>query len=158
MNKVIEIIPTVYDKNDITTGFEYLIKTETRTLFLFNDDEESHFTTSKGNGTAVVRPFNIVKYKQNKRLLPLSAGIITGTRKNGGYQNLEEHKSKIDDCFIVICEILLTGNYNKVRYSCNEEGLIGTSNFKVSRDVIEYITKSIWNLSFLVPDGRSLEV
>jgi hypothetical protein len=138
-----QIIPSVFTGLNKEGDFNFMIKSGNyeRTLFLFNDNTEEHFTNRKGGGNAIIRPFN--RYSNGKIY---SAGIITGNRFNGGGFKTLNHDAKfhIDSCFLEIENLLRTGNYDNIYYSAELDGLIGTSIFVVSRDVREYITTKIW--------------
>ena len=56
----IEIIGTVYEGNGLYGDFEHMIKSckYENSLFIFNDNETSHKTCSKGRGNAIIRKYN----------------------------------------------------------------------------------------------------
>lgn len=111
-----------------------------RSLFVFNDNYQDHYSCKRGAGNAVLRKFN----KYSNLLIPRSVGIPTGNYRTG-YQSLKDCKEKIDICFEEMKELLSTGNYDSVVYSINEfnDPLLGTGIFQVNFDVLKYITKQI---------------
>ena len=145
----IEIIGTVYTSKVKYGDFEYMINSGKfkNSLFIFNDNELLHETCLEGKGNAIIRKYNIFSYL-NK---PHSAGIVTGKKpiKNGGYKKFDtETKKKIDSCITEIKILLEKNIYERIFYSAEEEnGLIGTSIFKVNIDVLNYITQEIWKLN-----------
>ena len=144
----IEIIGTVFKKKGEYGDFEYMIKSGNyeNSLFLFNDNEKNHTSCKEGGGNAIIRKYN--KFALPNR--PRSAGIVTGQLPiiNGGYKNFSnETKLKIDMCIEEIKKIINENRYQQVFYSADQEnGLLGTSIFKVNEDVIKYITDQIKSL------------
>ena len=113
-------------------------------LFIFNDNEESHETSEMGGGNATIRIFN--KYSDHNP--PKSAGIPTGTLAFGGYQKFTPRiKKVIDDSFDEIKELIKKYNYHTLYFSSEPDGKIGTSIFRVDDKVRNYITHNIYNLS-----------
>ena len=82
---------------------------------------------------------------------PYSAGIVTGEKpiKNGGYRKFDLNtKQKIDACITEIKLLIEKNKYERIFYSAEEEnGVIGTSIFKVNIGVLNYITQEIWKLT-----------
>lgn len=113
-------------------------------LFIFNDNEEHHNTNRRGAGNAIMRKYN--KYNSNLDR-PRSAGIPTGTLEDGGYQELNSHVIvQVDNAIEEIKEIIKKYNYNKICYSAEKDGVLGTGIFTVDRSVLEYITTKIKEL------------
>ena len=110
-------------------------------LFIFNDDETNHNTNKRGKGNAIIRTYN--KYGIGK---PNSAGI--NTDGHTGYTKLDEStKTSIDKCLDEIKELIVKYKYKNVYYSADKDGYtLGTSIFKVNKDVIDYITSEIHKL------------
>lgn len=113
-------------------------------LYIFNDNEEYHNTNMRGAGNAIMRTFN--KYAQLK--IPLSAGIPTGTMREGGYQKFtQEIKNVIDDSIDEIIKLIEIYKYKTIYFSAELDGKLGTSIFAVNPKVINYITNRIYKLS-----------
>jgi hypothetical protein len=147
--KNVKVIGTVYKKKGVEGDFDWQIKSGLYedSLFIFNDNEENNKHKRAGKGNAVIRKYN--KYALPDR--PRSVGIITGTLENGGYNNLtKEVKDIIDKNIEEIKDIIRKHGYKKVYYSAeSDNGLLGTSIFKVDDSVIKYITRQIHSLSEL---------
>lgn len=151
--ETLEIIPIVYDNTDEHTHFEKLIKKEPNSLFIYNENEEDFKsgTYKAGGGNAILRPWrsdssNGYKPKSDKHGYAL--GIPTGS--NGeGYQKLDSSTKKIiKKSFSKIHQLLKENpTINKIYYSVDEDGKIGTNIFNVNGDVISYITKQLNKLS-----------
>lgn len=145
----IEIIGTVYEGNGLYGDFEHMIKSGKyeNSLFIFNDNEISHQTCDKGRGNAIIRKYN--RFSSLDK--PYSAGIVTGEKpiKNGGYRRFDlDTKQKIDECITEIKLLIEKNKYERIFYSAEEEnGVIGTSIFKVDIGVLNYITQEIWKLT-----------
>lgn len=86
---MVEVIGTILTAKGREGDFQWMIHQPqyNDALFLFNDNEEYHYTSRKGRGNAIVRCFN----KHSKHPIPRAAGIPTGTRSDGGYETLSEH-------------------------------------------------------------------
>ena len=133
-----------YEKNDKFGDFNWMINQSeyNNSLFIYNDDSESQLNKShkKGKGNAIIRQYN--QYADIK--IPRSAGIPTGSRKNGGYTELnEEVKEKIDLSINNIKELIIKYDYKVIYYSAKLNGKLGTGIFKVNDEVINYITEQI---------------
>jgi len=140
----VKIIPIIYDENNENTDFNKMITSGNYedSLFIFNDDEISHNTNKRGRGNAIIRIYN--KYGLGK---PNSAGINTGGRT--GYTKLDQStKASIDKCLDEIKELIVKYKYKNIYYSADKiDGYtLGTSIFKVDKDVINYITSEIHKL------------
>lgn len=143
-----KVIGVIYEGKGKYGDFDWMIKQKKyrRCLFIFNDNEEKHFTCEKGKGNAIIRQYNMYSdYEKRNKDYGVSAGIPTGTLKRGGYKILTERvKNIIDDAFIEVDEWIDSGRIDKIFYSCEEDGYtLGTSLFKVGDKVIEYITEKI---------------
>jgi hypothetical protein len=113
-------------------------------LFIFNDNTEYHDTNKRGAGNALMRPYN--KYNTSLEK-PISAGIPTGSLKDGGFMEFnKEVKKIIDDSFQEIRELIKKYNYSEIIYSTDKDGNLGTNLFEVNKDVIKYITFLIKSL------------
>ena len=101
--------------------------------------------TNREKGNAVIKKWN--KYISPNNVH--SAGICTGyTRKTGGFKNLTLLvKDIIDRDIQEIVELLKTGKYNKIKYSANQKGELGSKIFIIGPDVKKYIVDSIQKLS-----------
>ena len=141
----VKVIGTVFSKAGSYGDFEWQIKSGKfeDSLFLFNDDEDRNHHKKAGKGNAIIRKYN--KYAIPDR--PRAVGIVTG--KDGkGYTSLtDDVKKSIDSTIKEAKEIIRKFGYTKVYYSADtENGLLGTSIFKVDKKVLEYITKKIKSL------------
>ena len=142
---MVNVIGTVYEGNNKLGDFNWMIKQAEfkNCLFIFNDNVEHHGSNRKGGGNAIIRQYN----KHSNLDKPMSAGIPTGTLLNGGFTELsEEVKTLIDDCIIGIKELIEKYKYETVYFSADKNGKLGTSIFKVNKDVINYITEKIMML------------
>ncbi len=145
MDKV-QVIGIKYSRGGIFGDFKWMCTRDEyeNSLFLFNDNEEYHYTCRSGAGNAIMRRYN----KYSDLDIPISAGIPTGTLARGGYAKLTTHsKTCIDDAFKEIDELLSKYKYSRIYYSAETDGQLGTSIFRVDPDVIKYITAKIFNLS-----------
>jgi len=137
-------------------GFEVLMKKNqfTKTLFIFNDNEREHDSCKRGSGNAVIRKYNVYSSLE----YPKSHGIPTGVYRKGYSELNEECMTAIDNAISEIKELLSTGYYDSIMYSMEDDQdiVLGTGIFTVSRDVLVYITKQIFSLGdkiFIVRDG-----
>jgi hypothetical protein len=117
-------------------------------LFVFNDNE-SQFRAhqghaagarrcSAGGGNAVIRPYQCEDP-------PHAAGIPTGDA--GGYPRLTDAaRTAIDDALAAIRALLATGRYQRVIYSADPSGALGTGIFDVGDDVKRYIVDGLRTL------------
>ena len=113
-------------------------------LFIFNDNEEYHYTCRCGAGNAVMRRYN----QYSKLIKPKSAGIPTGTLGEGGYSKFTpEIKKVIDDSINEIIELIKIHQYKTIYFSAELDGKLGTSIFAVNPKVINYITNRIYGLT-----------
>ncbi len=150
----INVIGLKFVKLDWYGDFKYMIYENINnnthdSLFIYNDNEESKDNKSYGNGAgnAVIRRFNCNNPKYTNK--PYSAGIPTGTLRDGGYNELNENSKKyIDESVNEIKLLIETHKYKNLYYSIDElDGKLGTSIFNVNDDVIDYITNKIHKLS-----------
>jgi len=146
----VQIIGTIFSGIGNYGDFDKMIKSgkHNDAIFIYNDNEEEYYNKSsrKGAGNAIIRKYNqFSKYSDN----PMSVGIPTGTLEFGGYTNLnDENKIIIDDCILNLIKIIKTYKKTKIFYSAkNHTGILGTGIFKVSEDVLKYITNQIFNLT-----------
>ena len=131
-------VPTDFNPTDPTTDYAYLARLERRTLFIFNDNEEQFpHGIVRGGGNACVRPLR-------RSLPPRAAGIPTGS-KGRGYATLTPSvRAIIDAAFAIIDWLVLTGNYDRVRYCRGSTpNSLGSSIFEVGDGVMAYISKQI---------------
>lgn len=135
-----EIIPILYKTKDEYGDFNWMIRQSEfdDILFIFNDNEEYHYTNKIGKGNAIIRYYN----NYNKNLIkPRSAGIPTGNFKNFGYKSLNiDNKKIINDAINEIKLIIKKYKYKKIAYSADEKNILGTLLFKVDIIVLHYIT------------------
>lgn len=143
----IQIYGTKFTKKGQIGDFEWMIQQPNyqNSLFIFNDNEEHHNDTKKGLGNAVIRPYNM---HNSNIVIPLSAGIPTGTMLRGGYNFLTADVQKvIDGAINEIIELIKLYNYESIYYSVGPDNILGTGLFKVDKSVIQYIDKKIHELS-----------
>lgn len=134
------IICTRFSSIDDFGDYQFMINNleYNKSLFIFNDIQEYHFSCMEGEGNAVIRKYN----KNSLLTIPLSAGIPTGTLKNGGYKTLTKNIKQIIDISIdEIKDLIKKYKYEKIFYSTDNNGI-----FNVGEDVIKYITKQINSL------------
>ena len=138
-----------YNPNNITTDFEYLIKHETNSLFIYNENVElwKNKSTIKGKGNAVARPyradsefFNINNNNNNNN--NFSLGVPTAYFKTKFYSikdlNYIEHNENqklldIIDIAINNIDVFIAKNKDfikKIYWSADANNLIGLSLFK----------------------------
>jgi hypothetical protein len=142
----IEVIGSVFVGSKKPGDFEWMITRDEYkdSLFLFNDDEGRHDLSIKGQGTAIIRPYNNKGQYKNR---PRSAGIITGS-KTKGYTKLDsKSKAKIDESIEEARKIISEQGYKRVFYSADDKGDLGTGLFVVAPEVIRYTTERIKSLS-----------
>ncbi len=143
-----QVIGTIFTKPNQFGDFNWMILNPEydNSLFIFNDNEEHHNSCRQGGGNAIIRKYN----KYSSLDTPRSVGIPTGTMALGGYRTFnQEIKNKIDNYFEEIIELVNKYKYTTIYYSSelSNNGLIGTSIFKVNHKVLEYITWKIHSLS-----------
>jgi len=142
----IEIISNIYKGREQVGDFYWMYHQDEYkdVLFIFNDNEEYHNTNRRGAGNAIMRKYNKYNYNLDR---PRSAGIPTGTLKDGGYNELNSHVIvQVDNAIKEIKEIIKKYNYKKICYSAEKDGVVGTGIFTVGRSVLEYITVQIKEL------------
>ncbi len=139
-----ELIPVEFKGLGKEGDFTYMIK-EPRykdALFIFNENEEAFLSEFKKGtkGNAAIRPY---RYTDPVRAI----GIPTGHRYRfygEGYKSLtNRNKMIIDTAIIELRELLSTRRYNKVFYSADHYGNLGTSIFEVGDEVKDYILKEL---------------
>jgi len=148
----LKIIGIQFKKLKEYGDFNWMINQSTysNSLFIYNDDTESKNKYTSGKGNAIIRPYN-----QNNPDIerPRSVGIPTGTRKTGGFNELNKDvKDLIDFAVENVKDIAKKYNYSTIYYSADSDGRLGTGIFKVNKEVIDYITKKIKSLN----DDREL--
>lgn len=124
--------------------FRWMIEREeyADSLFIFNDNEEQFFLHRRkphpesgcapGGGNAVIRPFQCADP-------PRAAGIPTGAGGMGYYELNDHVRSVIDRAVSDIRDLLGTGSYERIFYSADRSGGLGTGIFSVADDVKQYI-------------------
>lgn len=138
-----EIVPIIYSGSNKYGDFSWMIRQPEYqdSLFIFNDNIESKTSYTNGGGNASIRSYNINNPNIN---IPLSAGIPTGSVITRGFESLTEtNKKYIDDSIEIIKELISKYKYKKIFYSAEKNGLLGQSIFKISDDVVKYITNEI---------------
>lgn len=141
-----EIVPITYDGPNKYGDFSWMIRQPEYkdSLFIFNDNIESKTSYTNGGGNASIRSYNINNPNIN---IPRSVGIPTGSVIFRGFTTLNEtNKKYIDDSIEIIKELISKYKYKMIFYSSDKNGLLGQSLFKISDDIIKYITNEINNL------------
>lgn len=155
----LEVTGIQFKKTGEYGDFEWMINNPEYddVLFIYNDDIESVGKYQKGQGNAVIRPYNLNNPKIDK---PRSAGIPTGSRKlKKGFDSLDEETKKyIDTSINVIKDIITKYGYKTVMYSGDKDGVIGSNIFIINKDVKDYITKQIQSLKNFKASDSSGEV
>lgn len=133
---------SIYTRCSTFGDFQWMIATDVhpRALYIFNDNDKDHYTSSRGCGNAAIRPYN--RYNLHRSGIPRSAGVSTGlSSRRGGFQALDAGVSAIIDRDISeIKDLLSTGCYDSVIYSADSDGVtLGTGIFRVARQVKDYI-------------------
>lgn len=114
-----------------------------KNLYIFGDSEKDHNTSNPGINSAIMRQFN----KYSGLIIPYSFGIPTGNER-GGYSSLNAYTMhQINMAFEELEEDLVRYSYEKIYFSANPDGLIGTNSHDVGWDVINYITEKMIALS-----------
>lgn len=143
----IELLRSSFTGGGRDGDFTWMIEQpdHSRTLFVFNDNESQFYEHQKrlgtahschrGGGNAAIRPYQCLTP-------PRATGIPTGD--NGGYTDLAEAQSAIDDAIRHLDVLLASGQYDRVAISWNHERqILGTGIFTVDRTVLEYIVEQI---------------
>ena len=147
MSHVPDVIGCVFTKKGEHGDFEWMIFQEefNNSLFIFNDNEHHMNSIRKGGGSACIRPFNFLGFERAGFDFPRSVGIVTG-RSTSGYQNLKDGQISIDYCFDILNKVLKKHAYDAIYFPEGKGGLIGSSIFSVSSEVLVYITRRLRNL------------
>lgn len=134
----IDIIGIKYDSPQM--DFSTLIHHSQRTLFIFNDNWKEHYSSKRGSGNAIIRPYN----QASGLSIPKSFGIPTGDYRNG-YSYLLEGKQSIDISLNELQSLISTGNYDRIIYSIDDyrNPILGRGIFLIGDEVKRYITKQI---------------
>lgn len=150
----IQIIASQFKSKNTEGDFNYMIQRDMNleidplTLYIYNDNTESHYTQSyrSGIGNAIIRKFNKFNPSISR---PFSAGIPTGSLEHGGFEELSnEAMNVINESIKIIELIIITCDIKTIYYSTNNStGLLGNSLFDVNDDVLNYITMKIKKLS-----------
>lgn len=143
---MVKIIPVRFSARGMYGDFDWMIRQPAYqdTLFIYNDNEETFYSKSSqsGAGNAIIRPF---RFTTPPRALPIPTGLRWG---GGGYPSLNSHnKIVIDTAINDIKYILIKYGYDKIMYSADEHGKLGTSIFVVGEDVKTYIVSQLLALS-----------
>jgi hypothetical protein len=140
---MVKLIPIQFNGIGKVGDFNWMIKQPQYhdVLFLFNENVESFYNgySGPGAGNAVIRPY---RYNNPIRSMSIPTGYINYNEEGwrGGFKRLDDKtKSIIDHAFKLIEEELAKGKINKIYYSAEKDGRLGTSIFKVNKEVIDYI-------------------
>jgi len=147
--QAIKIIASVFSGDGKVGDFGWMITQPeyAKTFFIFNDNvsqfkiHQDHPNDpsgcSIGGGNAIIRPYQC-------KTPPQAGGIPTGPSFIG---LTAEVKQMIDAAIQAIKMGIQSGGYDRVAYSSNGHGGLGTSIFKVPQDVKTYIVAQINTLS-----------
>lgn len=137
----IRIVGVKYTK-DTFTDFEIMMHHPdySNALFIFNDNETEHRSAKKGNGNAVVRPFN--NYSSLEK--PKSFGIPTGKYRTG-YVSYHEGIQAVYMACQELSGLIQKHGYDTIVYCISDlsHPLMGCEIFHVDRDILRYITRYI---------------
>ena len=145
--KAIALIPSIFRRRNQVGDFLWEINASLRlsqssgsskTLWIFNDNQEDRRSSVAGGGNAAIRPYNV--YGVHKAA-PLSAGITTGSN-GAGYPQLSAVTQKvIDEDLAAIATLLKSGAYDIVKFSSDGSGGLGCGIFAqtLGSDVKQYI-------------------
>jgi hypothetical protein len=116
-----------------------------RTLFIFNDNEEEFVAhvdggdhaCHAGGGNAVIRPLQCTA-------APRAAGVPTGSNRAGphhmGYSVLDTHvRDMVDRAVERIDDLLATGQFGAFAFSWDDETKLGGKIFATAQPVRDYI-------------------
>jgi hypothetical protein len=155
-----QVIGSKFTSGDQKSDFNWMIEQPkyADALFIFNDNEEQFLEHRNnpgsktgdgcrdGEGNAGIRHYQCQD-------LPRAAGIPTGGSK-GGYQKLDERtksgksvQALIDEALDTIKEVAQKNNYQRIFYSAEPNGDLGTGIFKVGIEVKKYIVKQLMALA-----------
>jgi hypothetical protein len=122
-------------------------------LFIFNDNQEQFlayledltpdtYGCQKGGGNAGIRPYRC-------QVPPRAAGVPTGVIETmSGYSKLTPAvKNIIDAALGIIRGTLASGHYERVFFSADDKGELGTGTFRVGDDVKSYIVAELRKLA-----------
>lgn len=128
-------------------------------FFIFNENVEDFQSKSrsKGGGNAIIRPYVFSNP-------PMAGGIPAGYKDNiksphyKGFKHLDDEvKSLIDGAVDAIAKIVKKRKVRHIYYiSRPNDGILGSSIFKVDENVLKYITDQIKSLSNITYDGESI--
>lgn len=150
----IQIIASKFNKRETEGDFNYMIKRDMElkndplTLYIYNDNTEAYYSREyrKGCGNAIIRQYNQFNPKMRR---PFSAGIPTGSLKNGGFEELSDEAIQVINGSIKLIEkIIVEHSIKTIYYSTNDAtGLLGKAIFDVDDEVLMYITNKIKKLT-----------
>jgi len=114
-------------------------------LFIFNDNEDQFLdeSCSTGGGNAIIRPYQC---EDPPRATGISTGIYRqSSGQNSGYTDLNDGNAKkvIDQGINKIKKLISSNKYDKIIYSSDGKGGLGTGIFKVGDDVKKYIVDNL---------------
>lgn len=174
---MVDVIGTRFTKPNVYGDFAWMIEQPEfmDSVFIFNDCEH-HFVsanfqdsrtvdpkliTEVGAGNAVIRPWQDVD-----RAVGIPTGcyqvvdtkLVTGSEdtyynvtKRQGYTSLNrEVKVAVNAALFRLALCVIENGYSRVFYSSDENGLLGTSIFKVNEAVVQYITDGLLTLNPLI--------
>jgi hypothetical protein len=151
----VKLQPSVFDKKKGTGDFVKEVHAAlrrqqgpkgSRTLWVFNDNEQDRRSPREGGGNAKIRPYNRFGAHADE---PLAAGVTTGSNGCGYTALTPAAKAIIDEDLALISQLLHTGDYSAVRYSAvsrhadAKKAGLGTGIFAVHDSVKKYIVEGL---------------
>ena len=114
-----------------------------RTLWVYNDNEQDRHSAIAGEWNAEIRPYNRFGVHRDE---PLAAGVTIGTDGCGYTALTPAVQAIIDEDLALISRLLHTGDYSAVRYpavSRHANAGLGTGTFTVHNSVKKYIVEGL---------------
>jgi len=148
----VQVIGSQFSRGGAPGDFSWMIERPeyADALFIFNDNEEQFRAymrdptggagCSRGGGNAAIRPYRCADP-------PRAAGVPTGAHGAGYPALTEDVQSVLDEAIGVVKELLASGRYERVIYSADAEGGLGTGIFDVADDVKRYIVAGLSKLA-----------
>ena len=143
---MIEVVGSAFNRPGQPGDFAWMIKQPeyADAFFVFNDNEaefrrhQRHGANAglcrSGGGNAVIRPYQC-------RSPQRSAGVPTGDT-SGGYRALSDHvRGAIDSAVDAVA--VASAGYDRLFYSADGSGALGTGIFRVDESVKRYIVEQL---------------
>ena len=146
-----ELIASVFEGLEKLGDFSWMLQQPgyEQALFIFNDNEEcfvAHMEDPNdglgcqpGGGNAIIRPYRC----QDP---PRAAGVPTGADGNGYFELSDHARDLIDQSVAHIHKLLSQHDYDRIFFSGDGEGGLGTGIFNVAEPVKQYIVEQLKRL------------